>query len=190
MRHILWKGALAGGIVAFMWSIFSWTAIGWPGKVFQSFSDEDKVAQVIHENTLQSGVYLLPNPYVRGPGHCDARTANLLKNGPVVFATVQRNGVEDTMIHLVVSFVSYLLTAFLLSWAVCKTRAMLYFQKVIFITLMGGFVVSLNGILPSYLWRGFPLNYTLICMADAVIAWFLASLAMVGFLNTDNRKSK
>lgn len=190
MGHVLWKGTLAGGIVAFMWSIFSWTAIGWPAKVFQSFANEEQVAQVIRENTNQSGVFLLPNPYQVGSNHCNIGTGNLLKNGPVVFATVQRNGVEDTLIHLGISFVSSLLTAFFLSWAVSKTRALYFSQKVLFVTILGGIVVSLNGILPSYLWRGFPLNYSLICMADTIVGWFLAALVMVSFLNNDCKSSK
>jgi hypothetical protein len=59
-----------------------------------------------------------------------------------------------------------------------QTKGLSYSRKVVFITLLGGVLVSILGIFPAYLWKGFPAQYVLCMMADTIVAWLLAGLAM------------
>ena len=177
MRKTLFKAAIVGGIIAFLWSIFSWTAIDWPSMVFKTFCDERKVAQVIQDNTTSSGMYLLPNPYGETEGDSSFRS-ELYKNGPIVFASVQKDGIKDMKSSLVLSFISEILAAFIIAWGLSKTKGLSYLQKVGFVTLYGGVMISILGILPGFLWKGFPFLYTLLSIFDIVLGWVLAGLAM------------
>lgn len=191
MQKTLVKCAIAGGVIAFLWAIFSWTVIGWPSHAFKSFCDEKKVAHVIQENTLQSGVYLLPNPYARGSDlYTDKQVSqrnNIFKNGPVMFATVQKNGVTGMTGSLIGALISQIVAAYLITWALLKTKGLSYFQRVVFIAILGGVIVSILGIFPAYLWKGFPLTYVLFCMIDTTIAWLLAGFAMAKLVSKGNR---
>lgn len=178
MQKTLWKSAIVGGIIAFVWAIFSWTAIGWPSQVFKSFADEQSVANVIRNNAPESGVYLLPNPYAPGSEQQMAQRNTLFKNGPVMFATVQANGLSGMTRSLILAFIIQIVAAYLITWALMKTRGLSYFRKVLFIVMLGGVLVSVLGVFPAYLWKGFPLQYVVYVMVDTIIAWLLAGFAM------------
>jgi len=187
MQKSLVKSAIIGGIIAFVWAIFSWTAIGWPSHTFKSFCDENKVAQVIQENTLQSGVYLLPNPYAPGTDKQVSQRNTMFKNGPVMFATVQKKGLTGMTGSLVLALISQIVAAYLITWALLKTKGLSYFRRVVFVAILGGVIVSILGIFPAYLWKGFPLTYVLFCMIDTTIAWLLAGFAMAKLVSKGNR---
>ncbi len=54
------KGALAGGLVLFVWGIVYWMALPWHEGVFGQFQDEDAVASVLTQNAPQPGIYVYP----------------------------------------------------------------------------------------------------------------------------------
>ncbi|NDD58514.1 MAG: hypothetical protein EBZ47_04570 [Chlamydiae bacterium] len=179
MNKVLLKAAIVGGIIAFVWSIFSWGVIGWPKYIFQSFTNEEKVAEVIQSHAQVDGIYLLPNPYEKEGMNSKASKQNIFSKGPIVYATVVKHGLGDMRVSLVFSFISQLFTAYIIGWIVIRTKGNQYWPKVFYVTLIGGVVVSLLGIFPSYLWKGDSGLYVIISMVDYTIAWLLAGLAMI-----------
>jgi hypothetical protein len=178
MKGYIVKGAIVGGLIAFLWSIFSWTAIGWPSWVFKSFSNEEKVAAVIRQNVNESGVYLLPNPYVDSCEKGSIQKKSLYKNGPVVFATVQAHGIKNMKRSLLLSIITEVVSAGFITWALLKTKPMRYWQRAFFVFILGGVLVTLVNLLPGFYWKGYPLSYTLISAFDLMIGWALAGLAL------------
>src|ERR1700674_3198406 len=56
-----WKGALAGGLIAFGWSSISWMALPLHEKALRAFADPAAVVGAVTASAPASGIYLLAN---------------------------------------------------------------------------------------------------------------------------------
>lgn len=94
--------ALIGGLTVFIWSLLSWIAFPWHAHTLHRFTNEDVVAEVLRENASQSGIYVLPNT-----GHYSNHTPikdikkshEILKKGPLVFASIELQGIKKRNLH-------------------------------------------------------------------------------------------
>lgn len=60
MKNVF-KAALLGGVLAFIWSICSWMILPWHHRCFMEFSSEKEVALVLQANSPKKGIYLIPH---------------------------------------------------------------------------------------------------------------------------------
>ena len=176
--------ALLAAIICMVWGGISWMVLGWHNQEVRSFKDEAAVRQSLIDNAPQTGVYMLPNP-MSGSDHSktawEAAEAKR-KAGPFFFGVIRpsRGGQDMSTsfgMGLGRSFIAALLVAGLLS----MTARLDFLQRVLFCTLCGlfaGFVADV----PMHIWFESPLRYTLINVADHVVEWFLAGLAIAGMV--------
>ena len=95
-----------------------------------------------------------------------------------MFASVCREGVVGMSYGpFVISLIIQVLGAGIITWMLMQTKLTPYQKRVSFVTL-AGVLVGVLGLLPSWNWWGFSGAYTLSCVADLVIGWFLAGLAI------------
>lgn len=172
MKNLI-KGTLAGGLIAFVWSIVSWTAIPWHFDVLNAVPNETEVAQTL-KNISNEGVYVIPNPH-------NPNMEEFHKNmtaGPYAYMMVIPNGKTPNMpVMMGTGFVMHLLIALMLTWALTKTSGLGFMGKVSFVVI----AVSTGTIYAhvAYLnWWFFPLDYTLIYLVDVIVGWSLAGAAM------------
>lgn len=175
------KAAILGGLIIFVWSFVSWMVFPWHKQCLQKFTNQSEVARVIQDNAPTSGVYVLPNTfgYNEKTSHEEMHKAEMMmENGPFMFATVMPNGAGKMSARpFIFSLIIQVIGAFIAIWMLMQTKGLNYKKSVCFITLFG-LGVAVLGQLPEWNWWGFAGAYVLVNMADLVIGWFLAGLAI------------
>ncbi|PWU13116.1 MAG: hypothetical protein C5B45_06630 [Chlamydiae bacterium] len=181
MYKKLAKGAFIGGITVFIWSMLSWMVLPWHTQIYDKFTDEAEVAKVLKENTLQSGMYILPNTshYSNNTPTKEIRKAEeILKTGPFVFASIKLDGMKKMgAATLEISLCSYILAAAIIAWMLLQTQGLRFLEKTLFVTMVG-LLTAILGIIPAWNWWHFSTAYTLVTCLDLVIGWALAGLLM------------
>ena len=185
------KAAVVGGLIVFIWSFLSWMVFPWHQKCLGKFTNQSEVASVIANNAPHSGVYVLPNTFSHkeGTSHHEMQQAQkMMQNGPYMFASVKLEGVgKMTVKPFIFSLVIQIVGAFIVIWMLMQTKGLTFRQRVGFVTLFG-FAVAFLSQLPEWNWWGLPFGHVVINMADFVIGWFLAGLAIVKMLPHHHHK--
>lgn len=175
------QGAIVGGVIVFLWCLFSWMVLPWHSSVFHRFKNEECVATLIKSNAPVSGVYLLPNTY-----KYDASTSTeemdkglmMMQKGPTMFASIQLSGMgQKTIRPFVVSLIIQIIGAGIVTWMLLQARELNYKQRLWFVTLYG-IAIGVLGILPAWNWWSLSSSYVFSIFFDLVIGWFLAGLAI------------
>lgn len=176
MKKALFKGTILGAVIVYLWMMITWVALPWHCATMQKFTDEKVLKEAFIANTTEDGIYVLPNicnsAYMREEGHAS------LKNGPMVFVAIKRNGFNvDSPAPYIWSFVIYLIGSFLITALLLFSKIEGYWNRVFFITAVG-LTVGLLGALPNWNWWGFSGSFVALQIIDLVISWFLAGLAI------------
>lgn len=182
MQKTLFKSALIGGLIVFIWGLFSWMVFPWHQKCLKKFSSESDVAYVIKDNALTPGMYVLPNTFCYGPATSSSemeKGMNMMQKGPFMFAAVRPEGIGAMSITpFIFALIIQIIGAFIVSWMLLQTKGLDIKQQVGFVTLFG-LSVGILGQLPDWNWWGFSGCYVLTNIVDLVVGWFLASLGIV-----------
>ncbi len=182
MDNKLIRAAVLGGIIVFLWGLGSWMLLPLHQVTINHFQNEEMVAEVIRENALERGIYLLPNMFTydnkQVPDVARQRVEEgreKMARGPVMFASIQPLGVKPNMAgSFFISVIINIVGAFLISWIVSLIKGD-FWRRVGFVTLIG-FIVGFLGLLPAWNWWNFSLSYVVVGIMDLIIAWFLAGL--------------
>lgn len=158
MRRIV-TGTLLGGVITFCWGAFSWMVLPWHQATLRNFTNEHWVASALRDNAPKSGVYYL-------------------EQEPTTFAAVRREPVNPTSWRFFLKgFFVELAGAFLLTLLLLTLPELGYLRRVRVAALVG-MTAAVTTHLASWNWWGFSIEFTLVSMADQVIAWSLAGLAI------------
>lgn len=179
------KCGIVGGVVVFVWGVISWIILPFHENSLHQFKDEKKVYEAIRDNATESGIYILPNMYVYRNGMSQSDMRKMMANqqqmmakGPVMFASICVEGVSGaTYAPFIISLAIQIFGGIVITWMLLQTKISAYKKQVGFVTLVG-LLVGILGLLPAWNWWGFSAAYTLNCIADLVIGWALAGLAI------------
>ncbi len=183
MQKSLIKCGVVGGIVVFIWGMISWMVLPWHTMTMNKFTHEELVAHVIEQNAPKSGIYVFPYMHTGSSSEKESKkemteAKEMMKTGPLVFASVKLGGMHGGLVrHIIGSLVIQIVGALLISWLLFQTKGLKYFKQVWFVASVG-LVVGILGHLPAWNWMGFAWNYTLVCVLDLLIGWFLAGLVI------------
>ena len=178
-KYIL--SALAGAVVAFVWSAFSHMALPWHNWDMKSFqSGGSMVAQTLKREALEPGLYFVPN--IDPDMHRDETKRNAwhaqAAAGPFAYMSVRPQGDPMQMgCAMFYQFLTQLLVAslgVLLLRNCCLIRLVPRAGMVCLMVLAG----ALSAHLPYLIWWKFPVITTLVNIVDTAATWFLAGLAM------------
>lgn len=180
MVKSLVKGAIIGGVIAWVWSIISWMVIPWHQPLFHKFDSETYVGSILKENAPKKGVYLIPYMNVEGKNTKQDQKmyAEKIKNGPVVFAVVSPKGETPMgMLHFICALLTQAvggaLIGMILHLSCCKN----YFGRVM-ISLFAGIFAGIVSFVPAVTWWHFPWDYVLVSILDLAIAWLIVGLVL------------
>jgi len=179
------KAAIIGGLIVFIWGMFSWMVFPWHQSALHKFTNESDVADVIKDNAPVAGVYVLPNTFSYNEGTSQeemAKGMQRMEKGPFMFATVRPSGMgKMTMAPFVLGLILQIFGAFIATWMLMQTKGLSFKRRVGFVTLFGVGVAVL-GQLPDWNWWGLSGAYVATNMADLIIGWFLAGLGIAKIL--------
>jgi len=189
-------GGLVGGIVVFIWSFVSWDIFPWHQMTMNKFHNEEFVGWVIKENMTKDGVYVIPG-FERSQFHVIPKELgkefekekHALQKGPYVYAQIRAKGVDmSNKKHFVIFFLTQIVGAGIISYLLLQAKELRYFQRVLFVTLIG-LVIGILTYIPNWNWFGAPFKYfTLVMMAETLIAWFLGGIFIAAIVRTKRRK--
>jgi hypothetical protein len=179
----LFKGSLLGGFILFLWGAVSWMVLDWHSQVLNAFTDEAKVAESFQLNTDKAGVYMLPMiaMSLEPPeklSEAEQQQMATREKGPVAFATVIPEGHSNDMIKpLVTSLATQIIAAFLVTALLLINTPPSFMGRLTMVMLfaVGASVITY---VPLYNWFYFPLDFTLLAVADILIGWLLAGIAI------------
>ncbi len=179
------KAAVLAGVILVVWGFFSWMVLPWHKCCLLQFQNQHEVARVIKDNAPVAGVYVLPNTFNYGDKTSQAdmvKTEKMIEQGPYMFASVLPNGIgKMTARPLIFSLIIQVLGAFIVIWMLMQTKGLSFRRSVVFITVFG-LGIGVVGLLPEWNWLGFAGGYVLVNIADLVIGWFFAGLAIAKLL--------
>jgi hypothetical protein len=173
---------LLGGVIAFAFGFISWDLVQW--HPITSFTNEDATVAAIRANAPKSGIYLMPSGQT-APGADKAASEKAMmdrmKTGPVIFASIQAQGMGDNyaMFFVTGALIDFA-GALFISWLVMMVPGTTYgkrLQIIMMVALIAGILVCL----PNWAWWGFSTAYTASMFVDLVVGWGLAGLAMAKF---------
>jgi hypothetical protein len=178
------KCALMGGLIVFLWGLFSWMVFPWHQMCFNRFSYETELGNMIQAHAPESGMYVLPNTFYSGKACPEdmQNTMRMVDHGPFVFAAVSKDGMGKMSIgNFLLSLILQIIGAFIATWMLIRTKGVSFFTQIGFFTLFG-LSIGVLGLFPFWNWWGFSLCYVLIATLDLVIGWTLAGFAIVKIL--------
>lgn len=179
----IFLGALAGGVVYFVWGAFSWMVLPWHNATLKDLPGEDTILPVLRQNIGETGVYCFP-------GMQDAcRDAAAMKDfesrhraGPVGWIVYQARGLEPMPTStLVKGFILDLFAALLAALVLAATKVGGYTTRALLVTALGLFAGLVSHV-SQWTWMSLPAGFALNMVADLVVGWLLAGLAMAAIV--------
>jgi hypothetical protein len=161
------KGALLGGVIAWVVGFVSWTVLPW--HKIHSFTHEQEVVQVLQRNASETGLYVLPSY---------EQSSAFATSGPLVFASVnyERNG-EMGKKALLLSLLTQVIAAAVITALLLCTKGLSFLQRAIFVAAIG-FTIAWTTSISLWNWMGFPGTNTVVDLVHYTVCWFLAGLGI------------
>lgn len=187
-KRILLAGIL-GGILVFFWGYVSHVLLPLGEVGIKQFPNDEPIVAALRDNVRESGFYFFPGM----AGHGMARDAATMK----AWEEKYRQGPRGILIYhptgatpmdpkqLGIELGADILAALLAAWLLAQTVGSFtgYGARVVFVVVLGLFGALATN-LSYWNWYGFPTDYTLATVADEVIGWFVAGLAIGGIVKS------
>ena len=174
---VLIKGALIGGLVAFIWMNISWMVLPWHQMTISTLPNDAPIAESLKNNVTESGLYILPWT----ADHTKEAMVEInqkMEKGPYAYMVLHPNGLKINMIKMMLFGLLFnIVIAFMLTFLLMKTKGLSYIQKVGFVK-MAAIAGALVIVVPNLIWWHFPLAYTLVTIVDTAFTWGFAGLAI------------
>jgi hypothetical protein len=175
---------LLSAIAQMVWGFVFWTSLPITNTMMETMQNEEKVAQVLREELLVSGTYVLPNPNCDAMSSDDPEVKNAFiarhKEGPIVMINYRKEGLDVmSPMVFVMGFVHFALASLLagmLLWLASPSLPS-YFARLLFVTGLGLFAtVALQFSNP--IWFHVPWKFTLIHSGFDVVCWLLSGIIL------------
>lgn len=169
-------GALAGALIVFLWGGFSHAMMPWHKANILTLQNDAPVTQAIQQNAPKDGVYLVPNFPANATEEQRQDVMKRQAEGPRALVVYRNEGLSVPTI-LLGEFVTQLLGAFILVGMLSRARELGFWGRVAFV-VSGALAGSLMVHLQNWNWYAFSAGHTAGMLADVLIGWALAGLAI------------
>lgn len=162
-----WKGAVAGGLIAFAWSAFSWTLLPFHTRTIAPFADPAALAKAVEAGAPKSGIYIFANDPKGQAAPTD----------PFIFVSYEKKGSGSRGAAIVLGLLVQMTGAFFWTWILGKIPGLTLKDSALY-GFFFGICVGVLGAVPGWVCWKFSLPFTAMYVVDAVIAWTLASMVL------------
>jgi hypothetical protein len=159
--------AIAGGAVLFLWSALAWMVLPLHSTI-KPLPDEKTVLSSMQQANAPRGIYFIGGEE-RSPG-----PQLLMVYTP--FTQAMSGG------QLGRSLLFDIIAALGVAWLLSRAAARTFAARVLFVAIAGGLVAAVVADLPNWNWFAYPADYTLASMANRLIGWALAGLALAAIV--------
>lgn len=178
-------GALAGGIILFVWSFLAWVILPLHAPTLHEIPDEDAIIAVLKPALSSKAVYAFPhNPGMSADQAAQNAWTEKSRRGPGGMIIYDPAG-QDPMMSgaMITGFIIDFLSALVVAWLLARSTAVSssYLGRVAFCGMFAIFAIVFN-YLTMWNWMGFPADFTTALSVDALIAWLLAGLAIAAIV--------
>ncbi len=183
---------VTGAAVYFVWGMLAWMVLPLHSSTIHRLPAESQVTQALTTQNLETGVYVVPWPTSESD-MADPASEYMKRHtaGPIFSIYYQQQGATpmDTGV-LIGGFIIDLLAACLAACLVASLGGCgrQYLCRVGCVTGLGIFV-ALIGHASYWNWMNFPWGYTVAFMADVIIGWTLAGLAIAAWIRPTSSSS-
>lgn len=173
MWKTLFRCGIVGGVIVFLWTMVSWMVLPFHSGGMKKFVDESEVVSTITQYGPKDGIYVIPS--MRDRQH-------EAKDQTFVFVNLKR-GVNFGEMGKPMAFGVFvqIVSAMLITYLLLKTKAMKYWNRVFFVTIIG-LIAGLIGVLPAWNWWYFPTSWILLDVFDLIVGWFLGGMVIAKLL--------
>ena len=162
-----WRGAVAGGLIVFARSVFSWLILPFHNRAIAPCGDPAALVDIMEAGAPKSGVYVLAND----------PTGQTAPTDPFIFVSYDKKGSGSRAAAVALGLLLQMTGAFFWTWILGKIPGLTVKDAALY-GLFFGLCVGVLGVLPgSVCWR-FPLGFTAMYVVDAAIAWAAASMVL------------
>lgn len=170
----MWKPmircSLIGGLIVFLWMMISWMILPMHQTMMNKFTDSSEVTSCITRYAPRDGIYVIPT--------WDEVEQQTAAQSPFIFVNIRRGIDYTTMVpSIICSIITQIIGAALITYLLLHTKAMKYWSRVWFVTIIG-LIIAILGMMPAWIWWHFPIAWTILEMFDLVVAWFLGGLVI------------
>lgn len=195
MKQILLAG-LIGAVILFVWSFLAWSVLPIHSQTIHQIRNEDSLVAVMKTCISEKGVYFFPGMPAVTPGMSKEDQAAAMKEvekraarGPVgmILYDPQGSGYMMTM-QMIVGFVLLLIGSGLAAWFLQRSTAAAgpYLVRVSYCGMLGIFL-SVVVFLSDWNWMGYPPDYTIGMIIDAVAGWIIAGLGIAAIVKVKDK---
>jgi hypothetical protein len=174
------KAGILAGVVLFIWGFVSWVVFPWHAMTIHHFNSDVAVSQSIQTNAPISGIYILP---LMSQG--EKVQNNAPQAQPLIFASVRlnNNAVSPMAMNgpVLINFLTQVIAGILVAWLLSRTQRLSYLGRVGFVLIVALTACVIKDI-PSWIWLGFDMQYTLVMIGDTLVGWFLAGLVLAKYI--------
>lgn len=183
-RRVL-LGGVVGGVVLFLWGAISHMLLPLGEVGIKEMPGEEAVLSAMRENLSEPGFYFFPGMGgVEATPEAQRAWEEQYRRGPrgiLIYHPTGEQPLSPTQLltELLADIAAAIVAAYLLVQASGGLSG--FGARVLFVTLLG-LLPGLEVDVSYWNWYGYPGNYTLAVMADHVIGWCLAGIALAWLL--------
>ena len=162
-----WKGAVAGGLIAFAWSAFSWMVLPFHNGTVNRFSDPAPIVRAAEAVAPGGGVFVLANDPAGQAAPTD----------PFLFLSYHKKGWGSMGASMALGLLIQMVGGFFWTWILGKIPGLTMRDSALYGCFFG-LAVGFLGAMPNWVWWKSPLDFTLLYVLDAAVAWTAASVVI------------
>ena len=170
----MWKPlircSIVGGIIVYLWFMISWMILPLHKMSMNTFSNPSEVTSCILRSAPKDGIYVIPK-------WDQDQEKEKRASEPLIFVNVVRVADKNMTRSMVIGLITDLIGAFLITYLLLRAKAMKYWRRVGFVTVVESAIAFL-GTVPAWNWWQFPMAWSILECFDIVIAWFLGGLVI------------
>lgn len=177
-------GVFVGALVYFVWGMVSWMVLPWHSHTMKDLPEEQLISDTLKTVVSEPGYYAFPSDKNPDGKKDMALWSEKYRKGPVgaiVFSPAGKEpmGAVNFIVGIVGDFIIAIVGMMLL--LLTRDRVTSVFPRALLVMSVG-LVVAVAVHLPYWNWMNFPLDFTLVSMADSLVSFLLMGFAQSAFL--------
>jgi hypothetical protein len=178
-------GAIAGGVILFIWTFLAWTALPLHGPTLHQIGNEEEVIAALRSHLDKKAVYLFPgSPGAGADKAAQDAWEEKVRRGPNGYIIYDPAGADPFMpMQMLYGLILDILSAWVVCWFLARSVALnaSYTGRVAYCAMFGLFSALFTNLM-AWNWMSVAVDYTSAMIIDAIVGWILAGLGIAAIV--------